>query len=120
MALSHDLLRNGPTRLRTLEPHDVDWLMRWENAPEHWAVSGTVMPYSKAALVALCAGHQDLYTAGQLRWIIEEMGKPVGAVDLYEFSALHQRAGIGILVDSGLPRQRDGWPGPPNSRGPRT
>ena len=71
MALSHDLLRNGPTRLRTLEPHDVDWLMRWENAPEHWAVSGTVMPYSKAALVALCAGHQDLYTAGQLRWIID-------------------------------------------------
>ena len=99
MALPQDLLRNGPTRLRTLEPEDVDWMMRWENAPEHWQVSGTTAPYSRAALEALCQGHQDLYTAGQLRWVIEERGKPIGAVDLYEFSALHQRSGIGILID---------------------
>jgi len=65
MALSQDLLRNGPTRLRTLEPEDVDWMMRWENAPEHWQVSGTLAPYSRAALEALCHGHQDVYTAGQ-------------------------------------------------------
>jgi len=50
-------------------------------------------------LEALCQGHQDLYTAGQLRWVVEERGKPIGAVDLYEFSALHQRSGIGILID---------------------
>jgi diamine N-acetyltransferase len=99
MALPQDLLRNGPTRLRTLEPEDVDWMMRWENAPEHWQVSGTIAPYSRAALEALCQGHQDLYTAGQLRWVVEERGKPIGAVDLYEFSALHQRSGIGILID---------------------
>ena len=37
----------------------------------------------------------------QLRWIIEERAKPVGAVDLYDFSSLHQRSGIGILVDPG-------------------
>ena len=99
MALSQDLLRNGPTRLRTLEPEDVDWMMRWENAPEHWQVSGTLAPYSRAALEALCNGHQDVYTAGQLRWVVEERGKPIGAVDLYEFSALHQRSGIGVLID---------------------
>lgn len=99
MALTHDLLRQGPTRLRTLEPEDVEWMVRWENDPEHWSVSGTVMPYSKATLESLCSGHQDIYTAGQLRWIIEERGKPVGAVDLYAFSGMHQRAGVGILVD---------------------
>lgn len=99
MSLPNDLLRDGPTRLRTLEPADVDWLMRWENAPEHWTVSGTTAPYSRAALEALCMGHQDVYTAGQLRWIVEERGKAVGAVDLYEFSALHRRSGIGILTD---------------------
>ena len=98
MSLPNDLLRDGPTRLRTLEPADVEWLMRWENAPEHWTVSGTTAPYSKAALEALCMGHQDVYTAGQLRWIVEERGKAVGAVDLYEFSALHRRSGIGILI----------------------
>lgn len=101
MTLPSDLLRNGPTRLRMLEPDDVDWLLRWENDPGHWQVSGTVAPYSRAALEALCLGHQDLYSAGQLRWIIEERGKAVGAVDLYDFSALHQRSGIGILVDPG-------------------
>lgn len=99
MALPHDLLRNGPTRLRALEPEDVEWLMRWENAPDHWEVSGTTAPYSRTALEALCKGHQDIYTEGQLRWIIEERAKPVGAVDLYDFSSLHQRSGIGILVD---------------------
>ncbi|MBL6619326.1 MAG: GNAT family N-acetyltransferase [Flavobacteriales bacterium] len=100
MSFPQDLLRNGPTRLRTLEPGDADWLIRWENDPSHWAVSGTTVPYSRAALQALCEGHQDLHTAGQLRWIIEEMGKPVGAVDLYEYSGLHQRSGVGILVDA--------------------
>ena len=99
MALPQDLLRNGPTRLRTLEPSDVDWLLRWENAPEHWQVSGTIAPFSRAALEALCMGHQDIYSAEQLRWVIEERGKPVGAVDLFDFSALHLRSGIGILVD---------------------
>lgn len=99
MPLPHDLLRNGPTRLRTLEPGDIDWMERWENDPGHWQVSGTTAPFSRAALEALCLGHQDIYSAGQLRWIIEERGKTVGAVDLYDFSALHQRSGIGILVD---------------------
>ncbi len=100
MAISHDLLRNGPTRLRTLEPGDADWLLRWENDPVQWAVSGTTIPFSRSVLETLCEGHQDLYTAGQLRWVIEELGKPVGAIDLYDHSNLHQRAGIGILVDA--------------------
>ena len=121
MALPQDLLRNGPTRLRTLEPEDVDWMMRWENAPEHWQVSGTIAPYSRAALEALCQGHQDLYTAGQLRWVVEERGKPIGAVDLYEFSALHQRSGIGILIDPAPPGQRaqPAAPWPLRSRTPK-
>lgn len=98
MALPSDLLHNGSTRLRALEPSDVDQVVKWENNPEHWAVTGTSAPYSRAALEALCQGHQDLYTAGQLRWIIEENGRVVGAVDLYDFRARDQRAGIGILV----------------------
>ena len=56
-------------------------------------------PYSRQALEALCSGHQDLYTAGQLRWVIEEEGRAVGAVDLYDFQARDQRAGIGILIE---------------------
>ena len=84
MALPSDLLHNGSTRLRALEPSDVDQVVQWENNPEHWAVTGTSAPYSRAALEALCQGHQDLYTAGQLRWIIEENGRVVGAVDLVD------------------------------------
>ena len=101
MALPSDLLKNGPTRLRALEPMDVDRVLGWENQPEHWSVTGTSAPYSRAALDALCRGHQDLYTAGQLRWIIEDDTKVVGAVDLYDFHARDLRAGIGILVSPG-------------------
>lgn len=98
MALPSDLLHNGPTRLRTLEPADVDQVMQWENNPEHWSVTGTVAPFSRAVLESICLGHQDVYSAGQLRWVIEEAGKMVGAVDLYDFQARDLRAGIGILV----------------------
>jgi GNAT superfamily N-acetyltransferase len=61
MAFAQDFLRNGPTRLRTLESGDTDWLLRWENDPSHWIVSGTTIPYSRSVLQKLCDGHQDLY-----------------------------------------------------------
>lgn len=98
MSLPSDLLQDGVTRLRTLEPSDIDAVMSWENDPGHWMVTGTVAPFSRAAMEAHCMGHQDIYTSGQLRWVIEENGRAVGAVDLYSFSAKDQRAGIGILV----------------------
>ena len=98
MNLPSDLLQNGPIRLRMLEPDDVDCVLQWENNPEHWSVTGNVTPFSRAALDALCLGHQDIYSAGQLRWIIENDGHRVGAVDLYDFQARDLRAGIGILV----------------------
>ena len=98
MSLPSDLLQSGTTRLRAVQRDDVDRMAQWENDPAHWQVTGTVAPYSRQALEALCAGHQDLYTAGQLRWVIEENGRPVGALDLYDFRARDQRAGIGILV----------------------
>ena len=98
MSLPSDLLHSGTTRLRGLQTADIDRMAAWENDPAHWQVTGTVAPYSRQALEALCSGHQDLYTAGQLRWVIEESGQAVGAVDLYDFHARDQRAGIGILV----------------------
>ena len=98
MSLPSDLLQDDTTRLRALEPGDIDAVLAWENNPEHWAVTGTIAPYSRQALVALCNGHQDLYTAGQLRWVVEDDGAVVGAVDLYDFSAKDLRCGIGILI----------------------
>jgi len=98
MALTSDLLHSGATRLRPLERQDVDRMAAWENNPEHWRVTGTCAPYSRQALEALCSGLQDIYTSGQLRWIIEQDQVAVGAVDLYEFNARDQRAGIGVLV----------------------
>lgn len=99
MPLSSDLLIQGTTRLRALERSDVDTVATWENDPAHWWVTGTVAPFSREVLEALCQGHQDLYTAGQLRWIIEEAGQVAGAVDLFQFQARDMRSGIGILVD---------------------
>ena len=47
--------KNGPlqtekVRLRAMEPRDVDLLYRWENDPEVWKVSDTMVPFSKFTL----------------------------------------------------------------------
>lgn len=99
MSLPSDLLHSGSTRLRALERKDIEAMARWENDPSHWLVTGTAAPYSREALDALCAGHQDLYSSGQLRWIVEDAGTVCGAVDLYDFHARDARAGVGILID---------------------
>ena len=98
MTLASDLLQEGSTCLRPLEPADIDAVMSWENDPGHLMVTGTSAPFSRAALEAHCMGHQDIYSAGQLRWIIDDSGQTAGAVDLYNFSARDRRAGMGILV----------------------
>jgi diamine N-acetyltransferase len=87
--------------LRALEPDDLEFLFQLENDPELWAVSDVLpAPISRHALREyLRHAAASLAEAGQMRLIIsdEEM-RPVGTLDLFEYSALHQRAGVGITV----------------------
>lgn len=89
------------TRLRALEPGDIDTMYAWENDTSVWAVSGTLSPFSRHTLERFIQEQQfDIFQTRQQRLIIEtlEKGIPVGAFDLFELDPIHHRAGIGILV----------------------
>jgi len=73
------LLENTRIQLRALEPEDLDVLYHWENDPDIWHLSNTLAPFSKYTLK-----NTDK--------------KILGAVDLFDFEPIHQRAGVGILI----------------------
>ncbi|MGI4761888.1 MAG: GNAT family N-acetyltransferase [Janthinobacterium lividum] len=87
--------------LRALEPDDLEFLFRLENDPALWAVSDVLpAPVSRHALREyLRHAAASLAEVGQMRLIIsDEESQPVGTLDLFDYSALHQRAGVGIAV----------------------
>lgn len=99
------MLEGEEVRLRAVEPEDAERLCLWENDSALWRVSGTTEPFSLAKIRAFCDLQRegDIFRTGDLRLMMDarnEAGEwqTVGAVDLFEFDALAQRAGVGILV----------------------
>ena len=43
-------LEGRTTRLRALEPGDIELMYAWENDTEIWGVSGTLAPFSRHTL----------------------------------------------------------------------
>ena len=95
-------LCNDLMTLRALEPEDIDLLYLWENDPEVWEVSQTLVPFSRYILqLYLQNADKDIYETKQLRLMIAlPDGKAVGAIDLFDFDPFNSRAGIGILINS--------------------
>lgn len=96
-------LQNDIIILRPLEPEDLSFLYQCENNTNNWKVSNTLVPYSKYILKQYIENsHLDIYTTKQLRLMIvaKETDLVVGAIDLFDFDPYHQRAGIGILIES--------------------
>ena len=95
------LLENQLIKLRALEPRDLDFVFEVENNTEIWNISNTQTPYSKFLIKQyLKNAHQDIYTAKQLRLLIEVKSteKSVGLIDLFEFDPKNKRVGLGILI----------------------
>lgn len=95
------LLHNRTVSLRAPEPEDLDLLYIWENNPDIWQVSGTLVPFSRFILKQyLEHAGKDIFETRQLRLIIQmNQGKrPLGAIDLFDFEPVHRRAGVGILI----------------------
>lgn len=89
--------------LRAVEPNDLDCLYLWENDTEVWKVSQTISPFSKFTLKEYCSvANIDLQAAKQLRLMIDVNEKEkvltVGMIDLFDYDAINQKAGIGILI----------------------
>jgi diamine N-acetyltransferase len=96
------LLKNEHITLRALEPEDLALLYRLENDTSLWAVGNTLAPYSQYVLRQYIAeSHRNIYEQKQLRLIIEvnETGKAIGLIDLFDFDPHHYRVGTGILLD---------------------
>ncbi len=97
------LLQNERIRLRPLEPEDLEILYLWENDPEVWSVSNTLVPFSKYTLKQFIRqSSADLFESRQLRLMIVRIkdNQPLGAIDLFDFDPNHHRGGIGILIHS--------------------
>ena len=94
-------LQGQITKLRALEPEDLDFLFQIENNESFWEITHTQTPFSKYLLkLYLENAHLDIYQAKQLRLVIEEnqTQNQVGMIDLFDFNPQHKRAGIGILI----------------------
>lgn len=97
------MLNGKRIRLRPVEPWDVDKLLEWENDHKHWRVSNTLVPFSKDVIMRYIENAQDIFAVKQVRFIItlSDSLNAIGSLDLFDFSPLHQRAGVGILVEEG-------------------
>lgn len=92
------------TKLRAIEPSDLDLMYKWENNSDFWHVSDTLTPYSKYILKEFIENApKNLYEARQLRLLIDktdgEEKTPVGALDLFDYDPYHNRANLGIYID---------------------
>lgn len=92
---------NVPTiKLRTPELEDVEVLYEWENNPSVWNVSQTRVPFSRKLLEQYILSAQDIFVHGQVRFVIVDVkNNKVGAIDLFDYDAINQRAGVGIVID---------------------
>lgn len=87
--------------LRALEPKDLEFIYAVENDENIWEMSNTQTPYSKFLIKQyLENAHQDIYEAKQLRLVICKKNDEtaIGLIDLFEFDARNNRAGIGIII----------------------
>jgi diamine N-acetyltransferase len=93
------MLEGENIKLRALEPEDLDLFYQWENDSTIWKISQTYTPFSKHILSRyLENAHQDIFTAKQLRLIIEKDGVSIGTIELFDFEPIHMRAGLGIWI----------------------
>jgi len=103
-------LQGTHIRLRAPEPEDLQWLYLWENQPDVWMASDTLVPFSRYHLRKyLEEMEMDPFKTRQIRFMIDlckDPGTPVGTIDLFDFDPHHMRAGIGILVASTTQRRR--------------
>ncbi len=86
--------------LRTIEPSDAKYLVQWENNPENWTVSNTLVPFSEHLILQYVNSAQDIFETKQIRFMIclQESNLPIGTIDLFEYDPMNQRAGIGVLI----------------------
>jgi diamine N-acetyltransferase len=96
-------LKGNTIYLRALEPEDLEFIYAIENNESVWEVSHTQTPYSRFLIRQyLENANQDIYEAKQLRLAICLQGsfETIGLIDLFDFDAKNNRAGVGIVISN--------------------
>lgn len=89
----------GRLHLRALEPEDTDMMYEAEKDEAAWRYSDYLAPLSREMLLQYALEYDaDPLKSGQLRLIIDLDSIPIGMLDLFEVSARHLRAEIGIYI----------------------
>ncbi len=94
-------MRYKEISLRALEPEDLELLYAWENNISYWAISNTIVPFSRYTLKRyLEDSHKSIYETGQVRLMIDHSAdnETIGTIDIFDFDPFHKRAGVGILI----------------------
>ena len=105
---SNDMfIKNDTITLRCAEPEDAGQIFLWENDRDIWRVSGTHVPYTRFQIEQFLLGNNDLISNKQLRLMIDltENGLSIGCIDIFDYDAINQRAGLGILIDKAFRQQ---------------
>lgn len=109
--LRENILKGEITKLRAIEPTDVDLIYEWENDSSIWQLSNTLAPFSRYVIKQFIENsHQDIFQLKQLRLMIEksdsEHQETIGTIDLFDFDPIHKRAGVGILIANEKDRKK--------------
>lgn len=86
--------------LRSAEPEDAAQIYAWENDRNIWRVSGTFVPYTHFQIEQFLLNSNDIFSQQQLRLMICQGKTDIGCIDIFDYDAINERAGIGILIDS--------------------
>jgi len=101
-------LKGKKVYLRALEPEDLRFIHHIENDESIWEISNTITPYSKFLIKQyLENSHKDIFEAKQLRLVICNYNDlALGLIDLFDFDFKNRRAGVGILINDKVNRQK--------------
>ena len=100
-------IKNETITLRPAEPEDIEQIYDWENDRSVWRVSDTHSPYSRFQVEQLLLSGNDFLAQKQLRLMIDltQNGTTIGCIDIFDYDAINQRAGFGILIDKAYRQQ---------------
>lgn len=87
-------------RLRAVEPADARLMWEVESDSSQWILNGMSAPFSRDNLLQYATTYDaDPFRAGQLRLMADMEGHGIiGIVDLYQISAVHRTAYVGIYI----------------------
>ena len=78
---------------------DLDQLILWENNLDNSLFSENPIFYTAEQIEEFLNSDQDIFSDGQIRFMIDFGGISVGCVDLFEYDIVNSRAGVGIFMD---------------------